>query len=396
MSRTTPRIIFVLAFLFILILTIGYARGYRLDFKKKIVTSTGILAVSSSPPAARVYINGELKGVTDINLTLPPGKYDIEIKKDGFIPWSKSYSLKGEWVVSVEALLFPLNPSLSPLTNLGVVKAIPFDQTGRIIIFSQNDDEKKDGIYLFDPGKKTFSLLPPLKLIVLKKDLPLPDTVDFAKCSTSFSPDYKQAIFDWDKIAYLLPIEENGTTPFEVTASKDVVIQAWDEQKAKDTQKIIETFPREIAKIATSSFQIISFSPDETKMLYTTKSNLDLPTVINPPLIAANQAKEERHLQVDGLYVYDKREDKNFSLPQELAKQPTDFFWYFDSKYFLFIENTKKISIVDYSGGNKQTVYSGPLENSFFVPTAEGKIAILANLNPEINKLPDLYLVGIK
>ena len=45
---------------------------------------------------------------------------------------------------------------------------------------------------------------------------------------------------------------------------------------------------------------------------------------------------------------------------------------------------------------NKQTVYYGPFENSFFNPTNDGKVIVLVNLNSQVNELPDLYLVGIR
>jgi hypothetical protein len=51
---------------------------------------------------------------------------------------------------------------------------------------------------------------------------------------------------------------------------------------------------------------------------------------------------------------------------------------------------------VDYDNSNRQAVYSGPFEANFFTTTSDGKIIVLANLNPEGNKLPDLYLVGIR
>ena len=69
--------------------------------------------------------------------------------------------------------------------------------------------------------------------------------------------------------------------------------------------------------------------------------------------------------------------------------------WYFDSKH-IFINEGKKIVSIDFDGGNRQTVYSGPYESDFFNTTQTGDLIILANLNPEANKLPDLYLVGIR
>lgn len=395
MKNLFIRLLFISLFLFILVGIIALARGYRIDFQKKSFTSTGIIALSSSPKAAKVFVNNELKGVTDINLTLPPGQYQIEIKKDGYTSWKKNVSLKGELVISIDAYLFPLNPSLSPLTNLGIVKAVPLDQTEKVILFAENGNEEKDGIYLFETSKRPLSLLPPLKLIILKNTFMDKDLIDFSKTNLYFSPDYKQAIFEFSSSSYLLSLEEENKTPFDVTFSKETLIQAWETEKSNDRKKIVEAFPREIAKIASDSFKIVSFSPDETKILYSAIVSFNLPLAIKPPLIATNQVEQIRSLQTDHLYVYDKKEDRNYEVTGQAALFPSSLLWYPDSRHFVFIDG-KNISTIDYDGLNKQVVYSGPFENSFFTTTEDGNIIVLTNLNPENNKLPDLYLIGIR
>jgi len=407
------RLAVIAAFVAIFTLVISYARGYRIDFKKKSVTPTGILAINSFPKAAKIYLNGELKGITDTNLTLLPGQYRIEIKKDGYTSWTKTVKLKGELVLSLEALLFPINPSLSPLTNLGIVKAIPIDQTEKIILLTENGDSLKDGIYLFE-NKKPLSFMAPLKLIVLKSNIPNADAIDLKSTNVYFSPDYKQAVFDFftdsgntskETVAYasyLLSLDEENKNLFDITLSKETLLEAWNKEKEKNNLKVLETFPKEIAKIATDSFHIISFSPDETKILYRANKPINLPFVIKPPLIATNQTQESRLLTTNNLYIYDKKEDKNFVVENVIKTDITNngeidsnILWYPDSKH-LIINEGKKISIIDYDNENKQTIYSGPFEANFFTSTTDGKIIVLTNLNPETNKLPDLYLVGIK
>ena len=112
--------------------------------------------------------------------------------------------------------------------------------------------------------------------------------------------------------------------------------------------------------------------------------------MINPPLISTNQTSEERSVIKEKIYVYDRKEDKNFLLPLT-----SNLKWYYDSRHFV-VEEEKKISIVDYDNTNEQTIYSGPFESSFFNTTSDGKIIVLINLNSQVNELPDLYLVGIR
>jgi len=389
------RIIFLVGFLAIIGFVIAYARGYRLDLEKKVVTSTGILAISSYPKAAKIYINNEFKGVTDQNLILPPGNYQIDIKKEGYTNYSKKIDLKGELVVTLEPVLFPINPALSPLTNLGIVKAVSINDADQIIIFVDkgvDDLENKNGIYLFESNKSPLPFFQSLKLIILKSKLPL-DT-DFTKTKVTVSPDAKEAVFEFNNSAFLLSLEQENLETFDVTSSKKTLIDAWKEQSIKDNSKILETFPIEFANIASESANIISFAPSDTKILYQANENISIPLIIDPGIIAADQTQEQRNLKKGYFYIYDKKEDKNYEISNSLSTDQL-IQWYFDSKHLL-INKDKKIVIMDYDGTNEQTVYSGPFENNFFSSTNDGKIIVLINLNSQVNVLPDLYLVGIR
>ncbi|MCX7956205.1 MAG: PEGA domain-containing protein [Patescibacteria group bacterium] len=383
--KILSRLIFFVIFIIVLVLVIFYARGYRPDFKNKSFVSTGIITASSYPKTAKIYLNGEFKGLTDINLTLKPGKYFVEIKKDGFTSWNKNIILKGELVVSIDALLFPLNPSLSPLTNLGIIRAIPLEDNNRILVFS------KTGIYIFESSKNVLSFFAPLKTIA-KAEL-FPENTDWEKIEVFISPDLKQAIVG----NYLLSLEEENQSLFDVSASlsKENLISAWEEKRKTNNLKILETYPKEFFKIASDSFKIISFSPNDNKILYQSLKNVNLPIIINPPLIGTNQTPETRNLKKNHIYVYDKKEDKNYLISSQQSTSNQQISWYFDSKHLVINEN-KKIIVADYDYQNKQVVYSGPFEKDFFMPTLDGKIIILANLNPEANEYQDLYLVGIR
>jgi hypothetical protein len=443
--RILFRLFVAIIFISLLVAIIAYARGYRFNVKEKSLTSTGILALSSSPKPGKVYINGELKGVTDLNLTLPPGQYNVQIKKEGYTEWSQSINLKGEIVTSLDALLFPKNPSLSPSTNIGVVKAISVDQTDNVLLFSHNDDPEKDGAYLFDSNQRPLSFIAPLQPIILEKTLP--KGADLQNAVVSFSPDYRQAIFDVPFAdapteSYLLTLDQENVTPFNITGNKDSIVEAWLQEKNNDMTKILETFPLPIQKVASDSFKLIAFSPDETKILYKANEDTIVSFALKAPLIGANQMNEERSIHAGSFYVYDKKEDKNFAIPdlkgdvnkitiiptgtvKKPATQPltklvtktatitipvtqatlplldiaTDgdypVMWYPDSKH-LVIKQSHEIIVVDYDGSNKRTIYSGPFDQTYFTVTTEGKLFVLTNLNPQYNKFADLYEIGIR
>lgn len=380
-----------------------YARGFRVSLSKKNLLSTGILVAASYPDGAKIYVNGDLKGATNSNLTLPPGAYLVEIKKEGYSSWSKNIRIKGEIVIKADALLFPQNPALSPITSLGVVKSYFSEKNTNLIIFSQMGDPTKDGLYLLETSKKAISIFNPLKLLVLKSLFPA--DVDFAKTAIRFSPDGRDIMVSFfDKVTYLISTSQETKELFDITQSKTAIEESWNEQETKTLQKILTAFADPLPQIASDSFDIVSFSPNQSKILYQAKKSTDLPLIMKPPLIGTNQTLEQRKLQKDYFYVYDKKEDKNFVVPMinpdligiNCPSSTKDcLLWYPDSSH-LAINEGKQIAIIDYDGSNKRTVYSGPYESGFWAVASDGRILLLANLNPGVNKLPDVYAVDIR
>jgi hypothetical protein len=437
--KLITRLTLIGLFIGIVVLIVALARGYRFNIDEKTITSTGIISANSSPEAAKIFVNGEFKGVTNQNITLSPGEYDVKITKEGFTDWQNKLKVLGEIVVSIDAVIFPKNPSLSPLTNLGIAKALPVGESDKVLIFVDNDNTERDGIYILEGTTRRLSLLSPLKKIVLKSLLP--ENVNFASSEVKFAQDYSEGIFTFpteDKTAtysYLLSLEGDNTAPFDVSNSQNTILTAWEVNKQRDVTKILETFPRPIKTIATDSFRIISFSPDETKILYQAKEAVELPIAIKPRLIGVNQTVEKRTLEVGKVYIYDRKEDKNYLIPVENDKiqQPeftptpsimpdelpvptdseatktanidilnynrTEIFdyiqWYPSSRHLVLNEG-KNIAVIQYDGTNKQSVYAGPYEPKFFGLNSEWKLLILANLNPGNNRFGDIYEVGIR
>jgi hypothetical protein len=88
-------------------------KGYRPTFDGRL-QGTGLLAANSFPPGAQVYIDGKLSTATDDTLNLTPNDYLVEIKKDGYLPWQKTLTLKKELVSQTNATLFKSVASLTP------------------------------------------------------------------------------------------------------------------------------------------------------------------------------------------------------------------------------------------------------------------------------------------
>lgn len=391
-----------IAVLFVALLSglIAYARGYRFDLSQKNLKSTGILVASSTPDGAKIYINNELYGATNTNITLPPGNYHVEIKKDGYLSWTKDVTIKGELVIKADALLFPQNPSLSPITSLGVTKGFSSPDGKKVIILSEGADTEKGGVYLLDSNTGPLSITNPLKFLTATSLLP--SVSSFTHAHVLFAPTKKDIILDvYDEAekqiiaSYLIDTTKTEGIPFDISRSRAQIITAWELQHNKNTTKLLETFKDPLPSVATDSFRIVSFSPDETKILYQAKINTTLPPIIKPPLIATNQTKQQRTLIKGNLYVYDTKEDKNYEISNFNSQISNSVFWYPTSAH-LVVQQDSQIVVMDYDTTNRRTVYSGPFDKSFICITTDGKILILTNLNTQTNLYPDVYAVGIR
>ena len=189
-------------------------------------------------------------------------------------------------------------------------------------------------------------------------------------------------------------MDEENSELVDVTSSRDNIVAAWQEEKETEIAKIIETLPPELEKIASGSFRIVALSPDEKKVMYVAKEDATLPLVIDPPLIGANQTPEERSIQAGTMYIYDKKEDKNFRLPIDASDQAT-VIWYPTSDY-VAVQEDDNIVMIQYDGSNKEIVYAGPYDRAFFGISPDWNLIVVINLNPKLNEYGDLYSVGIR
>jgi hypothetical protein len=84
------------------------ASGFDVDRKTGAIIQNGLVFVDSHPESATVYLNGVSKGQTDTRLVLPAGPYDIELRRDGYRSWKRSFTLIGSTIERlVYAFLIP-------------------------------------------------------------------------------------------------------------------------------------------------------------------------------------------------------------------------------------------------------------------------------------------------
>jgi len=413
----TRRVLFfLLAVTFILggtLVAILYLRGFKIDTKKKAITRTGLLVVESIPSGAQVFLDGRLTSATNTTIGyLTPKKYQLKLTKEGYISWEKEIEIRADLTTEVKAVLFPSTPELRPLSFSGVSNPI-LSPDGQKIVFGVTKQESagftaetsaKAGLWVLNMSDRPLSFGTGARQIV--KNTP---DLDFTKAKITFSPDAK---FVWAQLQlqgktgiqfqrnYLLDTEKLNDALTDVTATLSSTLSVWQQeinlkQEARNQRlkkdlpqiaSISSTLLEKALKSATTSATIepkllnfwpdnLIWSPDETKFF----------------TLKGKTAKE-------GATVYRIRD------PNPLKKTPATFdipganqiFWYPDSDHLILVAD-KEISIIEYDGTNKATVYTGDFINGFVFPWPNGSsLVILSNFNQASGTLPNLYALKLR
>lgn len=407
-------------FLFLIISTILvvlYGKGYRITFQKDQpkIAKTGLLVANSSPNGAQVFIDDHLTTATDNTINLPPGIYDIKIQKEGYFPWQKKLKIEAEVVTKAEAKLFPAAPKLESIATMSVINPL-LDPSGTKIAFqiASESANRKNGIYILNMNANSI----PVPILTLQSSsIQIVDdtTAPFSQARLKWSPDGTQILAQISEgsenlSTYLLKTDRLNETPQDVTAVLQSVEDLWPQQKQQKERSLADSIKRNMRKLVADNFSILSWSPDETKILYQASVSAQLPIIIKPRRLSINSLAEKREVTQGEVYVYDTKEDTNMKIPVavpescesrfDLRKESSEecklpITWMTDSAHLLYI-NDKKVIIMDTDGSNWITVYAGPFIDTFAAPWPDNsKVVILTNLgNSEVS--PTLYTISLK
>lgn len=401
-------LVFVSLLVFILtmaFLIIKIAQGYRPDFSTLSFRPSGLLVATSTPDGAQLFIDGKLISATNTTLNLPPGEYEVEIKKDGFTTWKKTLPIKKELVVKTDAYLFPTFPDLMSLTFTGASNPLVSPDGQKVVFAVSGASAGKDGLWILDLTDRPLGFPREPRQIVRSA----PKGRDFAQSTYIWSPDSKQilvALKERPGVKRGELIEENflldatqlnlDTNLVDVSDQLETINLRWEEEVAVREKAQISKLPTKLLEVLQETTEDIIFSPDETKIFYTATASATIPKDIIPPLPAANAQPESRDLKPEKIYVYDLKEDKNFYImdaPTTQNSQPT-LSWFPTSKH-LFSVQEDKITILEYDNTNWVDVYTGPFGDSFAFPFPAGnKIIILTALGKDTP--PNLYAISLR
>ncbi len=388
MKRLITTVLLIIVLLVITGIVIAFGRGYRPNLDTKTLSSTGLLVASSDPTGAEVFIDNKLRSATNTTLNLVPGWYQVKIVKDGFLPWEKKLRIKGEVVSETKALLFPNTATLTPLTNTGMI-APTLSPDQNKIVYAVPNSSVKTGVWLLNLTSQPLGFSRDPQVLARSNS-----SFDFSAAAFSWSPDSKQVLVTIGADHYLLASDKENQPLYLSWDAWQNLMNKWRvETKDKDTEKLA-ILPPDLAKIATESAKIISFSPDETKILYQATASASLiPLLKNPPL-ATNPTTETRSLKPGKIYVYDLKEDKNFELTQT---NPDSLSWFPSSRHLVYVESNQ-ISIMEYDGANRVALYNGPLDKFVASLPNGNKLLILTSYNrpgPD-NTITNLYSINLR
>lgn len=386
-----------------------------MDFSDKSFGTTGLIAATSDPTGAQLFIDGKPKGATNTNLNIAPGWYTVTVVKNGYQPWEKRVRVQGEVLTRVDPILFSGNPSLFALTSSGVTNPILSPDGTKLAYDVPETPESTNGAQLISrAGVWVLDLLDkPLGMNRDARQIVKKEQLDTDEAVLSWSPDSKQVLIKIKtQETYLLESDKLNDVP-KFVSDISILSNDWQEMKhAKEKEKLL-SLKGEAMNIATSSMTILSFSPDETKILYEASQSMTIPIIINPPLIGTNPTQEIREIKPGNVYIYDVKEDRNYfiGMTKEFGMEnntptPTSKIenfganapvqWLPTSRN-LVITGKNKVEVMDYDGTNRKVVYAGPFLDGFVAPWSNaGRIVILTNLNPSAQAIDNLYAVNIR
>lgn len=406
MTKIRVLILFITAVIVVLgsYLLSLYARGYRLDGKNLKVKPSGLLVIKSNPEGAQIFVNQEQKGATNTNLSLEPGTYDITVKKEGYTAWQKRITIKKEEVTDIDAHLFRIAPSLSAITlNTAINPSASPDGTKIAFVVPATIDnikEEKEGLWILD------NINLPLGF---SRDPRRITDGDLKEASWIWSPNGREILLTIGKSKFLL--DTGSFTPqakrVNLASKADEIIAEWEKEEEKILTSKIRGLPEKLVPMIRDYAINISFSPDETKILYTAKADYEIPDEIIKPIPGASTQKQERSIKKDRTYVYDIKEDRNFLISEnddglqigniwKGEKSPKQKIIWFPTSRHLIWAKEGKVIVMDYDGTNQQEVYAGSYIAPFAFPSlTTDRIIILTNLGADSQEA-NLYYVNIK
>jgi hypothetical protein len=235
-----------------------------------------------------------------------------------------------------------------------------------------------------------------------------------------WSPNGREILLTTASGAFLL--DTSKFTPqaarVNVSGQRLVILRDWENELIERQTAQSRKLPEEMQDILRRKASNILYSPDEEMVLYTASGSATIPEKLIPELPGSSTQKQDRELKEGSTYIYDFEEDRNFLIDEgqivilgslhyideegvpinwhtKVTEVGRVVAWYPSSRHLIIAEEGK-ITILDYDGTNRQSVYSGAYVSPHAYPTLSlDRLLILTNLGATTST-PNLYSLGIK
>lgn len=258
---------FIILFILSAIVVVFYTSGYRYNWQRKILQKTSLLVLDSVPTKAEISLNGqELQKTTPQRLSnLLPNEYLVEIKKEGFQPWSKKLLLEPNRATFAEnIILFKANPQPETIYQTEEISALKILPTTNFIYLVEKHEGQNNLI--------KFDFLNRQRLVIF--------TTDYQLKITNFNSNQEKILIQDDqemKILNLLTqeVETNLTTNFQPL---NILAVKWSpsinyELLVKTTAGLYLFSLVENKKTLLTEKYVLDFSADNQRFYYLTNQN---------------------------------------------------------------------------------------------------------------------------
>lgn len=111
-SKTLQYILLIAFFISCSFVIISYASGYKLDLTKRNFVPTSLVSIITDSQENQIYLNNESYGKGRVVVRdLKKGDYDLTVKRDGYLDWSRKIILKADEAQTInDVILFKVNP----------------------------------------------------------------------------------------------------------------------------------------------------------------------------------------------------------------------------------------------------------------------------------------------
>lgn len=360
------------------LVVVGWAMGYRPNWKEKALDTTGMIALKSLPTSAKFYLDDDFRIVSDGSVSgITPGKHFSSLVKDGYLPWEKEIEVFAQMVTEVNALLIPVSTRIEPLTNTGVRFPILSPSRGQILFFTKNGSQP--GIWSIPLSDQPFLNIFKTNARLLAQDTT--KVVFSAGEELYWSPAEDEILIKMNSSGYFLLDPRSGD--FSDTKDPSLILTRWEEARLKKRSEFVKDYlvPNHLSSIALAPETL--WSPNEQLILYSKIDGdyIEYRVANFATLLPVGEEREYVSLRL--------KKDSNLTVT-----------WYSDNRHLILAShnedsNVGTVEIIDIDGANRREVYSGSLysPNVFSNPSGD-RLIILASFKN--NVLPDLYTISLR